>query len=97
MSTRRRYLVTYDIADDKRRNQVFKACRMQGDHTQYSVFVAECDSRELIAFQAELETMIDARDDQILFADLGPAYRDSGRIIASLGRVYEPPIRALVV
>jgi CRISPR-associated protein Cas2 len=97
MSARRRYLVTYDIGDDKRRDAVFKACRQQGDHTQYSVFVAELDARELIAFQSELDSLIHAHEDQILFADLGPAERESGRIIASLGRTYEPPTRALVV
>lgn len=97
MSARRRYLVTYDIADDRRRDAVFKICRQQGDHTQYSVFVAELDGRELIAFQAELDDLIHAHEDQILFADLGPAEREAGRIIASLGRSYQPPIRALVV
>jgi CRISPR-associated protein Cas2 len=97
MSARRRYLVTYDIGDDGRRDLVFKTCRQQGDHTQYSVFVAELDPRELIAFQAELDGVIHRDEDQILFADLGPAERDAGRIIASLGRPYEPPIRALVV
>ena len=34
MTSRRRYLVTYDISDDKRRDEVFKLCRQQGDHTQ---------------------------------------------------------------
>jgi CRISPR-associated protein Cas2 len=97
MSQRRRYLVTYDIADDRRRASVFTLCRQQGDHTQYSVFVAELDDRELIAFQAELASMIHHSEDQVLFADLGPAEREAGRIIASLGRPYEPPIRALVV
>lgn len=97
MPSRRRYLVTYDIADDKRRNEVFKLCRQQGDHTQYSVFIAELDARELISFQAELDEFINAREDQILFADLGPAEREAGRIIGSLGKAYDPPIRALVV
>lgn len=97
MSARRRYLVTYDISDDKRRTEVFKACRMQGDHTQYSVFISELDRRELTVFLAELEGMINAAEDQILFADLGPAEREAGQIVTGLGRPYEPPTRALVV
>jgi CRISPR-associated protein Cas2 len=97
MSRRRRYLVTYDIADDKRRDQVFRSCRQQGDHTQYSVFVVELDDAELIAFQSELEGLIHRDQDQILFADLGLAKWEAGRIIASLGRVFEPPIRGVVV
>ena len=97
MTQRRRYLVTYDIADDKRRGAVFKACRQQGDHTQYSVFIAELDARELVVFQADLDEMIHRDQDQILFADLGPAKQKAGRIIASLGLAYDPPTRALVV
>jgi len=97
MSHRRRYLVTYDIADDKRRTAVFASCRQQGDHTQYSVFLAELDARELVVFQAELDALIHHAEDQILIADLGPADRDAGRIIASLGLPYDPPSRALVV
>ena len=94
---RRRYLITYDITDDKRRNKIFQACEREGDHTQYSVFVAELDDRELSAMLGELSDLIDAAKDQVLFADLGPAEREAGRIIASLGRPYEPMVRALVV
>lgn len=95
--SRRRYLITYDIADDKRRAQVFATCHQHGDHTQYSVFVAELDDREVVTVQSELDSLIHHVDDQILIADLGPADRDAGRIIASLGRPYDPPTRALVV
>ena len=95
--SRRRYLITYDIADDKRRTQVFSTCHQNGDHTQYSVFIAELDDREIIALQSELGGLIHHHDDQVLIADLGPADRDAGRIIASLGRPYDPPTRALVV
>ncbi len=37
---RQSYLVTYDIADEKRLRKVFKIMRGYGDHLQYSVF--EC-------------------------------------------------------
>ena len=57
--SRRRYLITYDIADDARRTRVFKVCEREADHIQYSVFVAELDERELIAMQAELSELID--------------------------------------
>ena len=33
-----RYIVTYDVSDDDRRNKVFTALRGYGDHIQYSVF-----------------------------------------------------------
>jgi CRISPR-associated protein Cas2 len=97
MSERRRYLVTYDIGDDRRRTRVFNACRQQGDHMQYSVFIAELNQREFIRFQAELEALIHRDDDQVLFADLGPADHEAGRIIASVGRPFDPPVRVIVV
>jgi CRISPR-associated protein Cas2 len=46
---RRRYLVTYDISDDKRRDQVFQTLRDNGDHAQYSVFFCELTPRELVS------------------------------------------------
>jgi CRISPR-associated protein Cas2 len=95
--TRRRYLITYDVADDRRRNRVFRALEAQGDHTQYSVFVADLTDRERIALEAELESVIHRDEDQVLFADIGLADRDAGRVIGALGRPYEPPTRALVV
>ena len=97
LTARRRYLVTYDISDDRRRSRVFEACRQQGDHTQFSVFVAELDDRELVRFQAQLSELIHQHEDQILIADLGPACRGAGQIIASLGRAYELPTRVIVV
>ena len=97
MSKRRRYLLTYDIADDKRRSEVFALCRQNGDHTQYSVFVLELNDRELIALQAQLEAAIHQHEDQVLIADLGLAEHDSGKIIARLGKPYDPPVRALVI
>jgi len=94
---RRRYLVTYDVADDKRRNAIFKALEGYGDHTQYSVFLCELDRRELAEMQGELDPHVHGREDQVLIVDLGPEHVDAGRLIASLGRPYEPPTRALVV
>ena len=38
---RNRYIVTYDITDDRRRTAVYKCLRGFGDHLQYSVF--RCD------------------------------------------------------
>ena len=97
MSKRRRYLLTYDISDDKRRSEVFYLCRQNGDHTQYSVFLLELNDRELIALQAQIESFIHHLEDQVLIADLGRADHESGKIIASIGKPYEPPVRALVI
>jgi len=97
VTSRRRYLITYDIGDDRRRGKVFDVCHQEGDHTQYSVFVADLSARELVALQAAIEPVINHDEDQVLIADLGPTESGAGRVIASIGRPYEPPVRALVV
>jgi len=97
MTFRRRYLITYDVASDRRRAQVFAACRQQADHTQYSVFIAELSDRELVVLQGIIESLIHVDEDQVLFVDLGPSERAAGGIIASLGRPYQPPTQCIVV
>ena len=90
-------MITYDIADDRRRTKVFDVCHQGGDHTQYSVFVADLSERELIALQVAIEPLIHHEEDQVLIADLGPADSGAGCVIASIGRPYQPPVRAVVV
>lgn len=95
--SRRRYLVTYDISDDKRRTCVFKTLHGYGDHVQYSVFMCELNRREHVDLMSRLSRAIHNRDDQVLFVDLGLAETDSGKIVGSLGKAYEPPIRTVVI
>jgi CRISPR-associated endonuclease Cas2 len=40
------YIVTYDIADDKRLRKVFQTMRKYGDHLQFSVFECPKDPRK---------------------------------------------------
>ena len=96
---RRRYLVTYDIADDKRRNLVFKALRDRGDHVQYSVFLCELNDKEYAFLKGQLQECVHHRDDQVLFLDLGLAdiTLDIGQGIDYIGSAYNPPQRVLVV
>jgi len=68
---RRHYLVSYDIADDKRRTRVFKALCDNGDHVQYSVFFCELSSTELVQLRMELDEAINHRQDQVIVLDLG--------------------------
>ena len=94
---RRRYLISYDVADDRRRNAVFRACREHGDWVQFSVFVAELNGTELVRFRAELTQLTSADADQVLIVDLGSAEHDTGKVVAVVGRPYAPPARVFVV
>lgn len=94
---RRHYVVTYDISDDRRRTDVFRALLGQGDHAQYSVFFCELNDRELANLRAKLRSFINAAEDQVLIVDLGRATRPLDIGIECLGRPYDPPVRTLIV
>lgn len=68
---RKRYLVSYDIADDKRRTCVFSCVAGFGEWMQYSVFVCDLTPRELIALRVRLRDLIHDREDSVMIADLG--------------------------
>ncbi len=88
---RSRYLVTYDIGDPKRGALIYRLMRGYGDHLQLSVFLCELSRQERIELQARLEPLINHRQDQILFANLGPTDGRSQTAIEALGRRYDLP------
>ena len=68
---RRRYIVSYDISDEKRLRLIFKVMRDFGDHIQYSVFFCELNHVERIRMEMRIKDVINEREDQILIVDLG--------------------------
>ncbi|MBA9007283.1 CRISPR-associated endonuclease Cas2 [Thermomonospora cellulosilytica] len=66
-----RYLITYDIADDARRDDIATLLSGYGPRVQLSVF--ECDlpsRREATELRKRLRTLIDPTEDQIRFYPL---------------------------
>ena len=57
-----RYLVTYDIADQKRLSRLFRFLKKQGVPVQYSVFRVRCTGRELERLRFELTKVLDSDD-----------------------------------
>jgi CRISPR-associated protein Cas2 len=84
---RHTYLVAYDICDPKRLRQVFKTMKGWGDHLQLSVFRCDLSQRELIELRTELSSLINHAEDQVLFADIGPA---DGRALNSFDAIGLP-------
>lgn len=95
--SRRHYLISYDIADDKRRTRVFNILRDNGNRAQYSVFFCQLNRRELATVRGLLGKIIHHRKDQILIIDLGEAHNPLDAGLECLGQRYEPPQRVLVV
>lgn len=85
---RNSYIVSYDIADEKRLRKVFKTMRAYGDHLQYSVFECQLTPRDVVRLKAELGKVIHHEEDQVLFIDLGPAEGRGDRVITAIGKAY---------
>lgn len=71
MARRRRYLVAYDIREDKRLRRVHKTMKGYGWSLQYSVFICDLDTMELLAMRTDLGDIIHHTLDSIAIVDLG--------------------------
>ena len=87
---RKTYLVTYDICHEKRLPKVHKIMRAFGEHLQYSVFECQMNQADLVRCRHLLGQVIDHREDQVLFVDLGPTEGRGDRVITALGKPYAP-------
>jgi CRISPR-associated protein Cas2 len=94
---RTRYIVTYDIRDDKRLRAVFKTLQGVGDHLQYSVFRCDLSDRERAQLVADLDDVIDHQSDQVLLIALGPLDGRAADCIEALGLPYIAPSRRPVI
>lgn len=95
--SRRHYLVTYDVADDKRRREIFEALLDYGNHTQFSVFLCELSDCDLQRLRARLLEAVHTREDQVLIVDLGLAHHPLDQSIDSIGKAFRPPQRCFIV
>lgn len=85
---RQSYLVCYDISDDRRLARVAKTMRGFGDRIQLSIFECQLTKTDLVRCRHALGQIINHRQDQVLFVNLGPAEGRGDRVIVSLGRAY---------
>ena len=94
---RKRYLIAYDVADDKRRTAIFKVLMGNGDHVQFSVFLCQLSDVELARLKGDLAESVNARQDQVVILDLGPADSDLASRFECIGKAYTPPARVMVI
>jgi CRISPR-associated protein Cas2 len=84
-----RYIVSYDISDQKRLRRVHRTMKGYGEPLQYSVFRCDLSSSERILMIEALSKVINHRDDQVMLIDLGPADGRGRCSIETLGRAPE--------
>lgn len=77
---RRRYLVAYDIRDDRRLRSIAGCMEGYGTRIQYSVFVCDLSDQERIIMRGDIETLMKPSEDSVMMIDLGQA-GDSSRFL----------------
>ncbi len=85
MSGLQSYVVSYDIMEPKRLVQVHKAMMGYGQPLHYSVFRCDLNSRSLEEMIADLDMIINHREDRIMIIDMGPAEGWARQRITFLG------------
>src|SRR5688572_7885350 len=79
------YIVAYDIADPKRLRRVHRTMRGYGEPLQYSVFHCILSPSERVLLLEALTPVINHREDQVMFINLGPADGRAHSRIETLG------------
>ena len=77
---RRRYLVAYDIREDRRLRNVATCVEGYGTRIQYSVFVCDLSDQEKVIMRGDLEALMKSSEDSVMVIDLGAA-DDSSRFL----------------
>ncbi len=72
---RKRYLIAYDIRDPKRLRKVHKTLIGYGWSMQYSVFICDLDTIELISVKTDLGDIIHHAEDSVAMIDIGDPNR----------------------
>jgi CRISPR-associated protein Cas2 len=97
MSSRIRYLVSYDICHPKRLRQVARVLEGFGVRLQYSVFECPLDDLRIAHLKASLHPILNHDEDQVLFVSLGPSASDATLIIDAMGLPYTVRTRVTIV
>lgn len=64
------YLITYDVAKNKRRKKVSDLLLEYGVRIQYSVFECDLEERDVFLLERKLTDLIDPSSDSVLFYPL---------------------------
>jgi len=94
---RKRYLVSYDIRDDKRLRAVHKTMKAYGWSMQYSVFICDLDEMELTGLRTDLADRIHHTIDSIAIIDLGSPHERGKDCFSFMGQRIPLPTSGPVI
>lgn len=92
----RLFIVTYDIADQKRWRAVFKLMKGYGEWLQLSVFQCRLSRVRHAEMMATLDEIIHQTEDHVLILDIGLAENVKPKVV-SLGKNFKPIEREPVI
>ena len=93
---RRRYLVAYDIRDERRLRSIAVCMEGYGTRIQYSVFVCDLSDREKTIMRGDIEALMKSSEDSVMVIDLGYA-GDSSRFLFLGHHGKLPSLRTVIV
>jgi CRISPR-associated protein Cas2 len=93
---RRRYLVAYDIRDDRRLRSIAGCMEGYGTRIQYSVFVCDLSDQEKTIMRGDIEALMKSSEDSVMVIDLGYA-GDSSRFLFLGHHEKLPSLRTVIV
>lgn len=82
---RTRFLLCYDVRDDKRLRKAARVAEAFGYRLQYSVFLCDLNDVERVRLEGDLRRTLDLSADSVMLVDLGPAGTSSERRFRWLG------------
>jgi CRISPR-associated protein Cas2 len=92
---RRRYLVAYDIREDRRLRDIASCMEGYGERIQYSVFICDLSEQEAVLMRGDVEARMKRSEDSVMIIDLGRA-GDSSRFLF-LGHHERLPVSSVVI
>ena len=90
------YIVTYDIADDKRWRRLFKLMHGYGEWLQLSVFQCRLTRMRQAELVQQAQAILNRDEDHLLMLDIGPAENVKPRVL-SIGKTFAPVARLPVI
>lgn len=91
------YIVTYDIADEKRWRAIFKLMHGYGEWLQLSVFQCRLTRSRHIELQQQLNAAMSQADDHVMIIDVGVAETVEPKVQSIGKRAFEPIMRVPVI
>ncbi|MBW1972613.1 MAG: CRISPR-associated endonuclease Cas2 [Deltaproteobacteria bacterium] len=94
---RNRYIVAYDISDEKRLRRMFNKMKGYGDPIQYSVFICDLSDQEKVLLIEAILDIINQKEDRVLIANLGSNIGRGKISIESFGKAVKIPQPEVIV